>query len=260
MLGDSLENQQERITLSKRHLPYQLDKADGVRKVLRQEHKFSINEMQFRRYCAMVSQTLKSDENNGVDGYMVRSLYFDTLGDYDYHTKIDGVDSRRKVRLRIYRPNSNFALLEMKQKQSVIQVKRSVKISREDAAQLCGGVYTPLLQYDNPFALECYTLMKSRGYLPKAIVQYQRTAFVANGNDTRITFDRRIVATESSFDIFSDKLCMYPVGDPFKTVLEIKYNGFLYSYIKELMQRLEKSAIAVSKYCMARSVSLGMDF
>lgn len=255
-----MEKQRACIELPKRHIPYQLDRGDGVRRVLRQEHKFSINEMQFWQYSAKMSQVLKKDANSGADGYMVRSLYFDTLGDSDYYTKIDGVDSRRKVRLRIYRPDSDFALLEMKQKQSVVQQKRSVKISRVDAMHLCNGDYTPLLKYDNPFALECYTLMESRGYLPKAIVQYQRNAFTANGNEIRITFDRRIVATESNFDIFSDKLCMYPVQDPFITVLEVKYNNFLYSYIKELMQRLEKSAIAASKYCMARSISLGMDF
>jgi hypothetical protein len=102
--------------------------------------------------------------------------------------------------------------------------------------------------------------MSTRGYMPKAIVQYKRKAYVMRENQTRITFDRNLVATESCFDIFSNKLCLYPVGDYYKTILEVKYNGFLFSYIKDLLQQFDKSSIAVSKYCMARMVTLGNDY
>lgn len=243
----------------KRRLPFSFEDKSRARTVLRQEHKFLITEAQFRQYSVMLSKVVHKDEHSGADGYWVRSLYFDTFGDYDYFTKMDGIDSRKKIRLRIYNTDSQFALLEMKQKQSTFQMKRSIKIKRDDAMQMCSGIYTPLLSYDDPFALECYTLMKTRGYRPKAIVQYKRVAFVACGNDTRITFDREITATESSFDIFSKKLCLYPVMDPFQTVLEVKYNGFLFSYIKDIIRQLDKCATASSKYCMARSVTLGLD-
>ncbi len=242
--------------MPKRHLPFSLD-VSGARKVLRQEHKFSITQIQFRQHSASVSIVMNTDKNNGRDGYMVRSLYFDTLNDYDYWTKIDGVDSRRKIRLRIYNTDSAFAQLEMKQKQSIYQLKRSIKIKREDAIMLSEGQYTPLLCYDDPFAVECYTLLSTRGYVPKTIVQYQRLAFVGKGEDIRITFDHELKASESCFDLFSDKLCLYPIKDSFNAVLEVKYNGFLFSYIKELLQRFEKSPVASSKYCMARTVTLG---
>ena len=45
--------------------------------------------------------------------------------------------------------------------------------------------------------------------------------------------------------------------DPFNLVLEVKYNGFLLSYIKDLLDQVERSELSVSKYCLARSVSLG---
>ena len=51
---------------------------------------------------------------------------------------------------------------------------------------------------------------------------------------------------------------MYPVLDPFHMVLEVKYNGFLLSYIKDLLNLVERSELSVSKYCLARSVSLSM--
>jgi hypothetical protein len=37
-----------------------------------------------------------------------------------------------------------------------------------------------------------------------------------------------------NFNIFDENLLMYPVFDKFNTVLEVKYNGFLLTYIKDL--------------------------
>ena len=181
---------------------------------------------------------------------------FDTLNNHDYHDKIDGVDQRRKMRLRIYRTDNKFARLEMKQKEGLNQRKRSLNVKRKDAELICQGIFTPLLQYNDAFALECYALLTSRCYVPKAIVQYQRLAFIANGNNTRITFDRQIRATESNFDIFDDQLMLYPVMDDFNVILEVKYDGFLYSYIKDQLRQLDKSSIASSKYCLARAATL----
>ena len=248
---------QSRSSLPQRHIPYSPE-SSSLWKVLRQEHKYAITEMQFLQYRSMIAKIMEKDQNNGKDGYMVRSLYFDTLNDYDYVTKTDGVEIRRKIRLRIYSTSSGYASLEMKQKQSIYQLKRSIRIKREDAAQMCMGDYTQLLHYDNPFALECYTLMNTRGYLPKVIVQYQRNAFVGKGNDIRITLDNDLRATESCMELFSNKLCLYPVTSTFNAVLEVKYNEFLFSYLKDMLQRLKKSEVAISKYCMARTVSMNM--
>ena len=38
-------------------------------------------------------------------------------------------------------------------------------------------------------------------------------------------------------------------------VLEIKYNGFLLSYIKDALRALDGSELSVSKYCLGRGVS-----
>ena len=75
---------------------------------------------------------------------------------------------------------------------------------------------------------------------------------IAKENNIRVTFDNRIVATESCFDIFSDRLNMNPVLDPYDVVLEVKYNGFLLGYIREMMNSIDKSELSVSKYVLAR--------
>lgn len=229
-----------------------------MNEVLRQEKKFAINVADGAVLGGRLGSIMHADVHNGTQGYEIRSLYFDTPDDQDFTDKIDGLELRRKIRLRTYGPRSDFAMLEMKQKEGPYQRKRSLRLRREDAEQLCRGDYRPLMAYEDPFAAECYGLMHSRCYRPKAVVEYRRQAFVARENHIRITLDSRIIATESSFDLFSEHLSMYAVMDPFHMVLEVKYNGFLLSYLKDLLDRVERSELSVSKYCLARSVSLSL--
>lgn len=223
-----------------------------MKEVLRTERKFLMNKLEAAQIYGTLDQLLLPDEHNGAEGYIVRSLYFDTVYDGDYYEKADGLEIRRKIRLRIYDPSNQTAFLEIKQKQGTNQLKRSLPVKRQDAIELTKGNYECLRHYTEPFAEECYALMLSRLYMPKTIVQYNRKAYIAKENKIRITFDSNIVSTESSMDIFDDRLNMNPVLDPFGLVLEVKYNGFLLSYIKELLKPVDKSEISVSKYVLAR--------
>ena len=63
-------------------------------------------------------------------------MYFDTIDDDDFFEKQNGLEVRRKIRLRCYDPDSTYAVLEMKQKQGVSQRKRSLRMSRDDARRL----------------------------------------------------------------------------------------------------------------------------
>ncbi len=201
-----------------------------------------------------------NDKYNKNDGYMVRTLYFDTIDNTDFTEKLAGVEKRKKVRLRVYDPNDESAYLEVKRKSGQYQVKKSLKIKREDAIKLINKEYDVLLKYDDPFALECYTILKEEFYIPRAVIQYQRKAYIAKENKIRITFDSNILSTESNFNIFDENLLLYPVFPKHKVIMEVKYNGFLLSYIKNLINGCEKSPIAVSKYCLARYASLNYTF
>lgn len=231
-----------------------------MEKVFRKENKYLLNYEEFKKYTHYLEQVLTSDPHNGHDGYIVRSLYFDTLDNKDFHQKEMGIELRRKIRLRIYNPKDNFAMLEMKQKQGDNQLKRSLKISKDDALKMINGDYSCLLKYKEPFALECYTYMVSEGYIPVTVVQYDRKAFICKENKTRITFDSNIIATESNFNIFDENIIMYPVLSKFNLILEVKYNGFLLSYVKKLLNNINKSQISASKYCLARKVGLNYNY
>ena len=217
-----------------------------MNQVLREEKKFLINIAEFRQKSHLLEQALLQDEHNGIHGYRIRSLYFDTPYDRDFFEKQAGTELRRKVRLRIYDTEQTFAMLEMK------QLKRSLKISREDAVRIIKGDLSPLLTYQDSFAAEIYAFMQIHAYRPVTIVEYRRKAFIAKENKIRITFDNQIVATESSFDLFDPNLNMNPVLDPYDVVMEVKFNGFLLGYIRELINSINRSELSVSKYVLAR--------
>lgn len=223
-----------------------------MNKVLREEKKFLISLAEYTKLKGKLEAVMLEDEYNGANGYIIRSLYFDTPFDDDYFEKAAGIENRRKIRLRTYDPKLDFAMLEMKQKQGVNQMKRSLKISKEDAQRIIKCDYTPLLNYDEEFAQELYTFMQTKLYRPKTIVEYNRKAFIAKENKIRVTFDNKIVSTESSFDLFNEHLNMNPVMDPYNVVLEVKFNGFMLSYIKAMINQTDKSELSVSKYVLAR--------
>lgn len=227
-----------------------------MREVLRQEKKYLLAYEQFRKLDSLFEKVLTPDPHNGSTGYMVRSLYFDTLDNRDFYEKEDGLEIRRKIRLRVYSPDAQTALLEIKQKQGQYQKKRSLVMEREDAELLAQGNYGVLMKYEETFAKECYGLMNIMCYRPVSIVEYRRKAYIAKENKTRITLDFQIAATESRMNLFSGKLNMNPVFDQYLSVLEVKYSGFLMSYIKDIISSEGKTPLSVSKYSLSRSTGL----
>lgn len=226
-----------------------------MNEVLRKEKKFIITLDEYYRIKNKLENVIKLDNNSNEEGYIVRSLYFDTIDDSDYENKMDGLELRRKIRLRNYGPNSNFAKLEIKQKQGEFQKKRSLKLKKEDAIELINGNYSVLLKSNESFAYECYCLMNMYCYKPKAVIEYKRKAFVVKENKIRITLDHDIIATESNFNIFDSNLNQNSMMNNFYVILEVKYNGFLLSYIKDLLDDCNKSELSVSKYCLGRTIS-----
>ena len=111
-----------------------------MRDVLREEKKFLLNQAEALKLRNYLSNVVHTDSHNGPDGYPVRSLYFDSLSNRDFQEKEDGLELRRKFRLRVYSPDADFALFEMKQKQGPYQRKRSLRLSRREAQALIYAV------------------------------------------------------------------------------------------------------------------------
>lgn len=234
--------------------------GEELKKVLRNEKKFLLDPVEASNISSCISKILMKDPHNDASGYIVRSLYFDTVYNSDFMNKEFGLEKRKKIRLRLYDPKLDYAFLEMKQKDGSLQYKRSLKVNKQDALELIKGNYSVLLTYDQPFATELFSVMNMEMYRPAAVVQYNRKAYIAKENNIRITFDSNIIANESNFNIFDEKLLLYPVFDKYNTVLEVKYNGFLLSYIKDIIRDANKSEVSVSKYSLSRTIGMHFNF
>ena len=226
-------------------------------RVFRTERKYPLSNLQVSGLYSKLSAVMSGDSFNGTNAYMVRSLYFDTIYHDDYFEKMAGVERRRKIRLRIYDVNAPTAKLEIKEKQGANQLKRSLTVTRQEAEMIQQGDYTCLLAKEEPLAAELFYLMTTKQYRPVCIVEYKRRAFMAITNDIRITFDSEIRSNEGNYNIFDKNLQTYPVYSMGDTILEVKYNGFLLSYIKDMIGTIDCNESASSKYCMARTFGLG---
>lgn len=221
--------------------------------VKRTEQKYILNSRESALLRSRLEAMLPRDEHcRGLLGYDVRSLYFDTVGDRCCAEKEDGLRDHEKIRIRIYGTDTDIIKLESKQKRGDIQRKQSLSISREVYESLIRGEYRPLLEMEDPLAHYFHRKL-SAGMVPKAIIQYRRIGYCLPTNNTRITFDYRIRATESSFDLFREDLNTHPILPEELVILEVKYNNFLLSYIKKALSTMGRSTTSYSKYFSGRS-------
>lgn len=220
--------------------------------VKRTEHKFILNSKEYLVAKQKIEAVMPKDSHcTSFNGYEIRSLYFDTLGDRACAEKEDGMQIHEKIRIRIYGNSDSVIKLESKRKDGEFQVKKSMLINRETFDCLCKGNYGILLKLDDPMAQYFYHKLID-GMMPKAIIQYNRMSYCVAGNNTRITFDFNIRATESNFDLFSENLLTYPILSQDQIIMEVKFNNFLFGYIKTALSGVKKSATSFSKYYSGR--------
>ena len=219
---------------------------------LRHELKHQIN----LREDLVLSQRLRKlfsrDKHAGSDGtYRVTSLYFDTPYDSALREKIDGVNQREKFRLRYYGEDLSFIRLEKKYKVNGLCGKRSAQMTLEQAEKLLSGSYGFLLDANEPLFIELYSKLKGKWLLPKAIVRYDREAFLYTPGNVRITLDRNI-RTGLGRAEFLNPETFYLCAMEHSTVLEVKYDAFLPEIVRMAVQVPGRQAAACSKYALSR--------
>ena len=226
-----------------------MSKSVSVKRV---EKKFIIGRLQAEQLKLKLKSALPPDPYAGYEPYHVRSLYFDSYDDDDYFDKMSGIQSRKKIRIRIYDENTDVIKLELKQKYNVSQHKHSFTIDRELAEEMMRGKYEGLLKYNDPILEQMYYLMIKEVYRPKCVVEYERVAFALPNNDTRITFDSKIRTSQGTLDLFAPRSHYRPADTDDLVILEVKYNNFLLSYVKDLLALSDLYIGSYSKYINAR--------
>ena len=240
------------MSLLEREKVKQHIKTDGTLVVSRVEHKYIVPVSDAVQLARKLPMLLRQDAHNGHDGYMVRSLYFDTTDNKDYYAKEDGIFERHKIRLRIYSPEDKTVKLECKSKKGEFQKKTSVILGRQQAQQLIKGNYGILLDIGTDEAVEIYR--KMMGYKPAVIVQYNRKAFFWPANDTRITIDSNVCGCETEIDLFSDKIPFTPALFGNSRILEVKYSGKLEPAVAAVLSGVNRTRASFSKYNNTRRI------
>ena len=220
-------------------------------KTFRHEYKYIIPYEDMLKLKEKFNKILTLDQNK--DSYMVRSLYFDSVNDDDYYDKLGGEANRKKIRLRIYEPNSNYVKLELKSKYDIHQTKKSLIIDKNAAIDLIKGNYDILLNYNDKLAQEIYLILRSGSYKPKTIIEYNRTAYTSS-TTTRITFDYDIRCSDEVDKFFDNDINYIDLTMKKDIVLEVKFDRFLEPYISSLLSEYQALNQSVSKYLMARNL------
>ena len=182
--------------------------------------------------------------------YDIRSLYFDDLFHSGYSDKVNGVEFRKKYRVRIYNRSADVIKLECKHKDGSMTRKEECDIDRETAEALCKGRYSSICGAKGLLS-EFLIDAKLFGLKPAVIVEYRRLAFVYPVSNVRITFDENIRSGKNGYDLFSEDLKTYPVEGNDQVEIEIKCDEFLPDHIKAILNSTDKCRVALSKFALA---------
>lgn len=224
----------------------------------RHELKYYITEGDHALLSRKLLLTMEQDAFAKKSGgeYFIRSLYFDDRDDSAFREKLDGIDERDKFRIRIYNMRDDAIKLECKHKSNGYIKKQSLTLSRGEYDMLMQGKRSFLLSRPEPFARRMYLEFAQRALKPAVIVDYMREPYVFPMEDVRVTFDKNIRTAYRATDLFDAALPTYPVIDEGAMVLEVKFNRYLLTYVRALLQLDRCQRSAISKYVLCRKFEL----
>lgn len=219
--------------------------------VYRHEWKHELNRLDLLSIRARLRAVMEPDPH-AIDGkYFIRSLYFDNLNDKALREKLDGVDLREKFRIRYYNGDTSLIHLEKKSKRGGLGTKFSARLSAEEAQAVVDGDIDWMLASDHPLIQELYCKMRYQGMRPKTIVDYTREPFIYRPGNVRVTFDYDIRTGLRSTDFLNPDCVTIPAGDA-PILMEVKWDAFLPSIIRDIVQTPGRHATAFSKYAQCR--------
>ena len=217
----------------------------------RHEWKYEMNTADVLTLRMRLNAIMQSDPH-AIDGrYSIRSLYFDTASDKALREKIDGVNIRKKFRIRYYNFDTSIIHLEKKSKMNGLGNKQRAKITKAEAQAIVDGDIGWMREHENALVRELYAKMKTEGLRPKTIVDYVREPFVFPAGNVRVTIDSDIRTAINCKDFLSPDCITVPAGDT-PVILEVKWDEFLPDIIKDAVTIPGRRVGAFSKYAQCR--------
>ena len=217
----------------------------------RHELKFIITDLEYAELKPVLLAMMQRDPHTGPDGnYNIRSLYFDDMYRTAYREKLDGVEIRKKYRIRIYGCSEGVISLECKYKNGPYIYKESVKLTREEYDRMCCCDYGFLLKKKEQMAKEFFVDGRTNLIRPWVIVEYAREPFINDVGTVRITFDKEVRAIPPEDDIFSKTAPSFAVLPPGQMILEVKFTGKLPEKIRQIFRSYSFVQTQASKFCL----------
>ena len=202
------------------------------------------------------------DAHAGQSGaYEIRSIYFDDMNDSCYYQNEAGTDPRSKYRIRIYNGSKDQIVLEKKIKQSGMTKKLHQDLTMAQFEMLIGMSVDEKYNFDEIYEepsliQELLILKQTRLMQPKVIVAYERTPFVENNGNVRVTFDDGICSSADFGAFFHTDLHARKILPQGQTLMEVKFDEFLPAYIKEVLENGHMQQTTFSKYYLCRRYHL----
>lgn len=222
------------------------------------EKKFLCNQKDFAILKSRIENLMQTDKNATENGYVVRSIYFDDIYNTCFFENEDGVDNRKKYRVRSYNFNKNYINLECKSKKSNYTNKISTKIDIE--------TYHNLLDDDDLFnfcenkLLNRVNLLKTKNLLRKSlIIDYCRQAYIYEEGNVRVTFDMDIRVSNDFDGFFEEKLNAIPILQTGQFILEVKYDEYLPKTIAQALELNNLQQITFSKFYFGKNLIKTME-
>ncbi|CUS95987.1 polyphosphate polymerase domain-containing protein [Candidatus Chrysopegis kryptomonas] len=195
-----------------------------------------------------------------IGEYTVRSIYFDNDRFQYYNDKVDGLEIRKKVRVRGYgaKDESSIVFLEVKRKKGVYILKSRAPLTFENLEKIfvCKDFERYILNKPIENAVKSaknfFYYVNVDNLKPVILVVYEREAYQGKfDNSLRITFDKNLRASLSSrlTDLF-DELNMRYVMKSYFTV-EFKGKTKIPHWFRNIVAKYELKFMALSKYVLS---------
>lgn len=218
----------------------------------RHEFKYLIDE----RRLAICEERLKGicsiDKNAGAEKeYNIRSVYFDDIYSKNYYENENGEDPRYKYRIRIYNYKQDFISLERKSKRHGMTLKESQRLSVEAAECLLNN--RPVKFGSSEELLSRFLCERKMNWLrPVIIVDYNRIPYVYKAGNVRITLDRNLSGSREIEGFWRKDIIKRPILEGGFHILEVKYDEYLPSVLKEQLHLDSLRRISFSKFYLCR--------
>ena len=217
----------------------------------RHEWKHEINYADMLVLRQRLKAVMQPDSHAAGGSYFIRSLYFDNLADKALREKIDGVNHREKFRIRYYNHDTSLIHLEKKSKWNGLGNKQGAMLTAQETQAIVDGDWDWMLESGRPLVQVLYSKILSQGLRPKTIVDYTREPFVYAPGNVRVTLDYDIRTGLNCTDFLNPDCVTIPAGSA-PIILEVKWDEFLPSVIRDIVQLDGRRTAAFSKYAVCR--------